>query len=119
MGYDQCRSSERVASAVRAERAGGGGLPDRQPADGEGADWVVDALASVAGKLSFARAIGGNGGLDHRLHEDIAEFGIDAFALEVLDVVKRTPEMTPDQLRRELAALEGLWREEEDASALY
>jgi hypothetical protein len=76
-------------------------------------------LASVASKLSFARAVGGTGGLDHRLHKDIAEFGIEAFELEVLDVVKRTPEMTPDELRRELAALEALWREEATGAALY
>ena len=76
-------------------------------------------LASVASKLSFARKVGGNGGLDHRLHKDIAQFGIDAFDFEVLDVLKVTPEMTPADVRRELADLEALWREQTDTAGLY
>jgi len=76
-------------------------------------------LGSVAGKLSFARAIGKFSALDRRLHEDFARFGIDAFELEVLDVLAVTPEMTPADVRRELAGLEALWREQSDAAALY
>ena len=44
-------------------------------------------LASVAAKLSFARGVGGNCGLDHRLYWVSAEFGIGALEFEMMDVV--------------------------------
>lgn len=38
-------------------------------------------------------------------------FGIEAFGLEVLDVLEVTPEMTPAGVQADLRALEELWRE--------
>lgn len=49
----------------------------------------------------------------------ISEFGIDAFSLEVLDVLDTKPEMTSAQIRDDLATLEKLWREKLDPATLY
>ena len=68
-------------------------------------------LPSVRGKLDFARRTGTSSALDHRLARDIREFGLDAFTLEVLEVLETTPEMTQAQINQDLAALEALWRE--------
>ena len=68
-------------------------------------------LDAVRNKLEFARATQRPSVLDHRLTAEIREFGIDAFTLEVLDELDVTPEMTPDSVRADLAALEELWRD--------
>jgi len=44
-------------------------------------------LASLRNKLAFARATDMPGALDLRLRADIRAFGIDAFSIEVLDVL--------------------------------
>lgn len=76
-------------------------------------------LTSVRNKLEFARATNSPSALDYRLKDDIRQDGIDAFALEVLEVLPIKPEMTPAQIREELAALEALWRETLDPTLLY
>jgi len=52
--------------------------------------------------------------LDQRLTKDIAQFDIDAFSLEVLDVLETGPEMTPAKILKDLAT-----REKFDPSLLY
>jgi hypothetical protein len=77
-------------------------------------------LPSVQAKLEFARTTGTPGALDHRLKRDVAEYGLEAFSFEVLEVLDVTPEMTQTQIRQDLDALEGLWRERlSDHSLLY
>jgi len=76
-------------------------------------------LASIHNRLAFAKSIKSQVGLDYRLRADVAQFGIDAFAVEVLDVLPTKPEMTAAQIRAELATLEALWRESLDAALLY
>jgi hypothetical protein len=76
-------------------------------------------LASVRNKLEFAQSTNTASALDHRLSKDIRQFGIDAFTLEVLEVLEVTSERTPEQVRADLTALEELWRERLDPSELY
>jgi hypothetical protein len=68
-------------------------------------------LGSMRGKLDFAHATGSPSALDRRLHQDAREFGVDVFELEVLEELETTPEMTTEQVREDLTALEALWRE--------
>ena len=76
-------------------------------------------LASIRNRLSFAKSTNSPGALDHWLRKDIREFGIDAFLLEVLEVLETKPEMTPAEIRDDLATLEALWREKLDPALLY
>jgi len=76
-------------------------------------------LASVRNKLEFARSTNMPGALDHRLHADARQFGLAAFALEVLEHVQPSPEMTATEIRAELATLEALWREQHHPALLY
>ncbi len=54
-----------------------------------------------------------------RLSDDIRQFGIDAFSMEVLEMLEVAADMTAEQVREDLAALEDLWREQLDATLLY
>jgi hypothetical protein len=76
-------------------------------------------LARVRNKLEFARSTNSPSALDYRLKQDIQQFGIDSFDLEVLEVLQIKPQMTPAQIREELVALEALWRETLDPALLY
>ncbi len=76
-------------------------------------------LAGVGKKLAFARSTGMSGVLDLRLRDDIRAFGIDAFLLEVLEVLETEPAMTTAEIRRDLATLEELWREKLDPALRY
>jgi hypothetical protein len=76
-------------------------------------------LASVRNKLEFARSTDMPGALDHRLRDDVRRFGLDAFTLEVLDVLDVGAGMTAAEILADLATLEGLWREKLDPSLLY
>ena len=76
-------------------------------------------LASMRNKLEFARSTNSPGALDLRLKNDIRQFGIDAFSLEVLDVLETRPEMTPADIQEELGILEDLWHEQVDPDLLY
>ena len=42
-----------------------------------------------------------------------------AFALDVLEVLEVRPELTPAEIRADLATLEELWREKLDPATLY
>ncbi len=59
------------------------------------------------------------GVMNQRLSKDIRQYGIDAFSLEVLEVLETKPEMTPAEILEDLATLEELWREKLDTSLLY
>ena len=76
-------------------------------------------LAAVRNRLEFARSTGSFGALDHRLVPDARSYGIDAFTLDVLEVLTPRPEMTPAALRADLEVLEDLWREKLDPALLY
>lgn len=76
-------------------------------------------LNSVRSKLEFAQSTSAPGMLDHRLSKDIREFGVDAFSLDVLEVLETQPEMTAAEIQADLGALEDLWREKLDPSQLY
>ncbi|MGZ3587069.1 MAG: GIY-YIG nuclease family protein [Solirubrobacteraceae bacterium] len=68
-------------------------------------------LGAVRNKLEFARTTKTASVLDHRLTAEVRAFGIERFTLEILDVLEVGPEMTLDEVRADLAALEQLWRE--------
>ena len=68
-------------------------------------------LGSVRNKLEFARATNSPSALDGRLTAEVRQFGIDAFVLEVLDLLRVTPEMTQADVQADLQALKELWRE--------
>ena len=76
-------------------------------------------LQSIRNRLEFARSTKMPGALDRRLDRDIREHGIEAFSMEVLDMLDIKPEMTADDIKRDLATLEALWREKMDPSLLY
>jgi hypothetical protein len=76
-------------------------------------------LASVQGKLEFARNTNTPGALDHRLGADARAYGMDAFQFEVLEVLEVSPERTSAQVGEDLQALEALWRERLPAEQLY
>src|SRR5215212_3491725 len=76
-------------------------------------------LGSMRGKLEFGRATNSPGVLDHRLVADARQVGLDAFELEILEVLEVRPEMTPAEIRADLATLEALWRERLDPAHLY
>ncbi|MCL4465705.1 MAG: GIY-YIG nuclease family protein [Chloroflexi bacterium] len=76
-------------------------------------------LASLRSKMEFAKSTNTPGALDRRLAKDVAQFGLDAFSLEILDVLEIRPEMTAADVQEELATLEALWRERMDPSFLY
>jgi hypothetical protein len=76
-------------------------------------------LSSVRNRMKFAQSTNSPGALDQRLMKDIRQFGINAFSLEVLDVLETRPKMTRAEVLADLAALEALWREKLDPSLLY
>lgn len=76
-------------------------------------------LPSVSAKLEFSRMTGTSGALDRRLRADVAQFGLEAFELEVLETLETRPEMTSAEIQRDLVALEELWREKFDPAQLY
>ena len=68
-------------------------------------------LRGARNRLAFGQETNSTGVLDRRLVADAREFGMAAFAFEVLDVLPMRLEMTPDEVQRDLRALEDLWRE--------
>jgi hypothetical protein len=76
-------------------------------------------LPSMRSKFEFSRSTRSYGALDHRLASDIRQHGIDAFSLEILEVLDTRPEMNDAEIRDDLATLEALWREKLGAALLY
>jgi hypothetical protein len=68
-------------------------------------------LRSVRNRLDFGQATNSPGVLDRRMVSDAREYGMGAFALEVLDVLTLTVDMSPAGLIADLKELEALWRE--------
>lgn len=69
---------------------------------------LVDAtadLATIRNKFAFYQTTKTAGALDYRLRNDIRAFGIAAFTLEVLEVLETDPQMTREEIRRDLTAL--------------
>ena len=69
--------------------------------------------------MEFATSTNMPGVLDQRLRKEINQFGIAAFSLEVLEVLDIKPGMTAEEIQRDLATLEELWREKMDPALLY
>jgi hypothetical protein len=79
-------------------------------------------LASVRNKVEFARSTNsasGLGALSHRLLADARQFGLDAFTLEIVEVLEPRAEQTDAEIKADLATLEALWREKCDPTTLY
>ena len=76
-------------------------------------------LAAARNRLEFAKMTDTGSVFDHRLAADVREFGIGAFTFEILDVLEMRPEMTLDDVRADLQALEQLWREKLARTAQY
>lgn len=76
-------------------------------------------VASAKNRFAFAQATNSASALDQRLASDIAAHGVASFRLEVLETVRQRPEMTTEELRAEIAALESLWRERLTPAGLY
>jgi hypothetical protein len=75
-------------------------------------------LQGIRNKLKFAQSTSMPGALDHRLRQDISQYGIDVFSMEVLEILETTPEMTPQDIRDDLDILEKLWREKLEGTTL-
>lgn len=76
-------------------------------------------LAGIQKKMEFARSTNTTGVLDLRLRDDIRAAGMDAFSLEVLEVLDAERGMTAEEIKRDLATPEELWREKFDPASLY
>ncbi len=76
-------------------------------------------LDSVRNKMAFARQTNSPGTLGYQLKADVQQMGIDAFQLEVLEVLDVKPEMSDAQVQADLQTLEQLWRERYAAEDLY
>jgi hypothetical protein len=76
-------------------------------------------VESFRNRLQFAKSTGSPGALDGRLTTDIREFGIDAFELEILEVLGPAPEQSRTALLADLSLLEQLWREKLAGGPLY
>lgn len=76
-------------------------------------------LPAMRNRLAFARSTGSASALDPRLKADATQYGIAAFEFEVLEVLEAALEATTAEVRRDLDALETLWRERLDPALLY
>ncbi len=76
-------------------------------------------LASIHNKLAFAKSTNGLNALDRRLRNDIRQFGIDAFSLDVLEVLERKPGMTDAEIKADLKTLEALCRDQLEGPLFY
>ena len=68
-------------------------------------------LRSVRNKRYFAQSTNSPGVLDRRMVSDARQYGMDAFALEVLDGLTLTADMSPAGAMADPKGLEALWRE--------
>jgi hypothetical protein len=76
-------------------------------------------LPSVRSKMEFGKSTGSPGVFGYQIAPDIRRYGIDAFSLEILEVLETRPEMTQAEILADLKTLEDLWREKVDPSQLY
>lgn len=76
-------------------------------------------MNSVRSKLEFARSTHSYGVFGYQLKDDMRQYGIDSFTLEILELLDVKPEMTDAQVRSDLNTLEQLWRERYAPDSLY
>jgi hypothetical protein len=76
-------------------------------------------LKSAESKLAFAKSTKTTGVMFRPMSEDIRQYGIDAFAFEILEILEQTPEMTAAHVSADLKTMEELWREQADPELLY
>jgi hypothetical protein len=76
-------------------------------------------LPSVQSKMEFARSTNAATIFGYTMAPDVRQYGINAFSLEILEVLEVRPEMTQAEILADLETLEELWREKEDPSLLY
>jgi hypothetical protein len=76
-------------------------------------------LSSVQSKMEFARSTNTATIFGYKMAPDVRQYGIEAFSLEILEVLGMRPEMTQAEILADLATLEELWREKLDPSLLY
>jgi|SRR6188768_1291415 len=67
-------------------------------------------LRSVRNRYDFAQSTGSVGALDGRLAREARTVGVAAFDLEILDRLSVDPETPTDDLAKDLAELEALWK---------
>jgi hypothetical protein len=76
-------------------------------------------LESMHSKLRFARKTGSGSALDLRLRDEVRQYGIDAFEVEIVEKLERRADMSDAELRSELKVLEALCREQFQTDELY
>ena len=76
-------------------------------------------LPSVHSKMEFARSTNAATIFGYKMAPDVRQFGIEAFSLEILEVLETRPEMAQTEILADLKTLEELWREKFDPSLLY
>jgi hypothetical protein len=76
-------------------------------------------VESFRNRMEFAKSTGSLGVVNGRLTADVREFGIDAFALEILEVLRPSPEQSRPEWLADLNLLEQLWREKLAGEPLY
>ena len=91
----------------------------RNTATGRALFGATTNLPSVGNRLAFARSTRSPSALDPRLKTDVEQYGVDAFTFEILEVLEPASEGTAADVRRDLEALESLWRERLDPAQLY
>ena len=69
--------------------------------------------------MEFARSTNAATIFGYKMAPDVRTYGIDAFSLEILEVLDVRPEMTQAEILADLKTLEELWREKQDPSLLY
>jgi len=113
------RRKELLAAAARQNRPEAGVYRIVNQRTGRALLGFTPNLAGVRNRFEFAKSTNSAGALDPRLRADVAEYGFDAFTLEVLDTLEIGPAMTPAQIDDDLKALETLWSDKQDPTRLY
>ena len=115
---DKSRRKE-LAAEYQQARPAGGVCRIVHTASGRSLVSAVPNLATLKNRFDFASTTNSPSALDGRLAKDIAEFGLAAFSFEVLEELQPASDATPAEIRRDLATLEGLWREKIGTASLY
>lgn len=76
-------------------------------------------LKNITGRIDFAKSTNATSFFDHRLKQDVQQYGVQAFAFEPLETLSIKPEMTAAQIDADLKELESLVRQRFDPAGLY
>lgn len=68
-------------------------------------------IDSVTNKFEFAKKVCSYEVFHQKISRELKKDGFDSFSVEILELLKITPEMTGAEIREELKILEELWRE--------